>query len=171
MDKASLKKQCEQQEWLHQANPFWHLRIEKLQNHPLNTTECEHVFHEHQLGSDFYFVTPACVNFSQLSVPPVTLIYLGARRSGILATEADIPTLFVLSHNVLVCVRVPVLFYSAVGHVCMHTWERFSVCELLCGNLMLECKPTPYSCNGCGCIDVWEKAVYIVASTLFQWSW
>lgn len=114
MDKASLKKQCEQQEWLHQANPFWHLRIEKLQNHPLNTTECEHVFHEHQLGSDFYFVTPACVKFLQLSVPPVTLIYLGARRSGILATEADIPTLFVLSHNVLVCVYV----YSVCACAC-----------------------------------------------------
>lgn len=26
---------------------------------------------------------------------------------------------------------------------------------------MLECKPTPHSCNGSGCIDVWEKAVYI----------
>lgn len=99
-----------------------------MQSHPLNRSECEHVFHEHQLGSYFYFVTPACVNFSQLSVPPVTLIYLGARRSGILATEADIPTLFVLSHNVLmcvyvysVCVCVPVLFYIEVGHVCMHT--------------------------------------------------
>lgn len=68
----------------------------------------------YEYGSYFYFVTTACVNFSQPSVPPVTLIYLGARRTGILATEADVPTLFVLLLNACACIYI----YTWCLHVC-----------------------------------------------------
>lgn len=107
-------------------------------------------FFLHYVGSYFYFVTTACVNFSQPSVPPVTLIYLGARRTGILATEADIPTLFVLPHNVSVCACVFMyIVYAKREHVHVHRHACMleSVCVLtnVGRNVMLECKATPHS--------------------------
>lgn len=65
--------------------------------------------------SYLHFVGIVCVILSQLSEAPVTLIYTGASRTGILATEADIPTLFGLSHNVNV--RLCILCVSPL--VCM----------------------------------------------------
>lgn len=86
-----------------------------------------------KLEVTFSFVTTACVNFSQPSVPPVTLIYLGARRTGILATEADIPTLFVLSHNVCARARVYVCSMCAsdapCAYECTHTGGRLCMHE------------------------------------------
>lgn len=63
-------------------------------------------------------------------MPPVTLIYLGARRTGILATEADIRTLFVLSHNASVCVfmhMVCVLFFAQQACACVFAYMRVCV--------------------------------------------
>lgn len=108
----------------------------------------------HKVRSYFNVITTACVNFSQPSAPPVTLIYSGARRTGILATEADIPTLFVLSHNACVCVCVDVhdvrecvcvLLYNERVHVRIHTRERLHMQELHYRNLLLACKAAPLS--------------------------
>lgn len=66
----------------------------------------------------FALLPKACFNVSQPSVPPVTLFYLGARRTGILATVADIPTLFVLPLNACACIYV----YGAGMRV--HAWRQ-----------------------------------------------
>lgn len=88
-------------------------------------------------------------------MPPVTLIYLGARRTGILATEADIPTLFVLSHNVYVsvCVRVRAC-------LCVCVSSSIETCSWNANRHLTT------ACNGSGFIGICVKAVYIVPATV-----
>lgn len=98
----------------------------------------------------------ACVNFSQPSVPPVTLISSGARRTGILATEADTPALFVQWE------RACLLAFSYVAYAkCEHLCTGASACRRTSAETECWNAKRHLACNGSGFIGIWEqKAVY-----------
>lgn len=104
----------------------------------------------------------ACVNFSQPSVPPVTLISSGARRIGILATEADTPALFVQWERV----RLLAFTYSAYAK-CKCLCAGASVCRRTSAETWWRNAKRHLACNDSGFIGIWEqKAVYREPSTV-----
>lgn len=92
----------------------------------------------------------ACVNFLQPSVPPVTLISSGARRTGILATEADTPSLFVQWERA--CLRA--LVYVAYAK-CEWLCARAYVCRRTAAETWCRNAKRHLVCNCSGFIGIW----------------
>lgn len=89
-------------------------------------------------------------------MPPVTLISSGARRTGILATEADTPVLFVQWE----CASLCALMYNAYAK-CKWLWARASMCRKTPAVTWCRNAKRHLVCNGSGFIGIWEqKAVY-----------